>query len=377
MFTPFVDGEAVAALLVAAAVCAILVIKTRSTWSRLMRVGDLGAVQAAHSTPTPRLGGIAVFVAVVAAALLALPGWESLWVLLLTAAVPLFLSGAAEDLGFPVAPAGRLAAALASSALVVWFSGTWISHTGVPVLDLLLAWSPLAIVISVVAAAAVAHAFNLIDGLNGLAGSAALIGALSLLGTALSVNDMEVAVIASVLAAAVLGFLLFNFPFGTIFFGDAGAYTVGFLLAWMGILLAGRHADVTPFAMLLALFWPLADLTLAIVRRYQRKSPLSAPDRLHFHHLVLRSLEIAAFGRSRRSIANPVATAVMLPLIAAPALAGFLLHDRPAEAVAALAIFFVLYFALYLAGMRFAVNGLRNAPVVGRRDGSKGLPVAE
>ena len=377
MFTPFVDGEAVAALLVAAAVCAVLVIKTRSTWSRLMRVGDLGAVQAAHSTPTPRLGGIAVFVAVVAAALLALPGWESLWVLLLTAAVPLFLSGAAEDLGFPVAPAGRLAAALASSALVVWFSGTWISHTGVPVLDLLLAWSPLAIVISVVAAAAVAHAFNLIDGLNGLAGSAALIGALSLLGTALSVNDMEVAVIASVLAAAVLGFLLFNFPFGTIFFGDAGAYTVGFLLAWMGILLAGRHADVTPFAMLLALFWPLADLTLAIVRRYQRKSPLSAPDRLHFHHLVLRSLEIAAFGRSRRSIANPVATAVMLPLIAAPALAGFLLHDRPAEAVAALAIFFVLYFALYLAGMRFAVNGLRNAPVVGRRDGSKGLPVAE
>ena len=377
MFTPFVDGEAVAALLVAAAVCAVLVIKTRSTWSRLMRVGDLGAVQAAHSTPTPRLGGIAVFVAVVAAALLALPGWESLWVLLLTAAVPLFLSGAAEDLGFPVAPAGRLAAALASSSLVVWFSGTWISHTGVPVLDLLLAWSPLAIVISVVAAAAVAHAFNLIDGLNGLAGSAALIGALSLLGTALSVNDMEVAVIASVLAAAVLGFLLFNFPFGTIFFGDAGAYTVGFLLAWMGILLAGRHADVTPFAMLLALFWPLADLTLAIVRRYQRKSPLSAPDRLHFHHLVLRSLEIAAFGRSRRSIANPVATAVMLPLIAAPALAGFLLHDRPAEAMAALAIFFVLYFALYLAGMRFAVNGLRNAPVVGQRDGSKGLPAAE
>lgn len=123
--------------------------------------------------PTPRLGGIAVFVAVVTAALLDLPGWDSLWVLLLAASVPLFLSGAAEDLGYPVAPAGRLVAALASSVLVVWFGETWISHTGVPWLDVLLAWSPLAIVVSVVAAAAVAHAFNLIDGLNGLAGSTA------------------------------------------------------------------------------------------------------------------------------------------------------------------------------------------------------------
>lgn len=377
MFDPLVDGEEVAALLVAAAVCGILVIKTRSTWSRLMRVGDLGAIQAAHSTPTPRLGGIAVFVAVVTAALLGLPGWDSLWVLLLAASIPLFLSGAAEDLGYPVAPAGRLVAALASSVLVVWFGETWISHTGVPWLDVLLAWSPLAIVVSVVAAAAVAHAFNLIDGLNGLAGSTALIGALSLLATALSVNDMEVAVIASVLAAAVLGFLLFNYPFGSIFFGDAGAYTVGFLLAWMGILLAGRHADVTPFAMVLAMFWPLADLTLAIVRRYQRNSPLAAPDRLHFHHLVLRSLEIGFFGRARRNIANPVATAVMLPMIAAPALAGFLLHDQPGEAATALLVFFALYFAFYLLGMRVAMHGLRNGPAKALRDGSKDLPAAE
>lgn len=377
MFSAFVDSEELAALLVAATVCGVLVIKTRSSWSRLMRVGDLGAIQAAHSTPTPRLGGIAVFVAVVTAALLGLPGWDSLWVLLLVASVPLFLSGAAEDLGFPVAPVGRLAAALASSVLVVWFGETWITHTGVPWLDLFLAWSPLAIVVSVVAAATVAHAFNLIDGLNGLAGSAAFICALSLLGTALSVNDMEIAVIASVLAAAVLGFLLFNFPFGSIFFGDAGAYTVGFLLAWMGILLAGRHADVTPFAMVLAMFWPLADLTLAIFRRYQRHSPLAAPDRLHFHHLVLRSLEIAFFGRARRNIANPVATAVMLPLIAAPAVAGFLLHDQPGEAAVTLACFFALYFTVYLIGMRLAMHRLRNGSVKGRREGPRGLPAAQ
>ena len=217
----------------------------------------------------------------------------------------------------------------------------------------------------------------MIDGVNGLASLAAIAGAIAMGTIAHTANHHEATACAALLACCVGGVFLWNYPFGRIFLGDAGAYTVGFLLAWMGILLAGRHADVTPFAMVLAMFWPLADLTLAIVRRYQRNSPLAAPDRLHFHHLVLRSLEIGFFGRARRNIANPVATAVMLPMIAAPALAGFLLHDQPGEAATALLVFFALYFAFYLLGMRVAMHGLRNGPAKALRDGSKDLPAAE
>ncbi|MFN4101142.1 MAG: MraY family glycosyltransferase [Pararhodobacter sp.] len=354
VFTP----EGLAAFGVAALACGILITKTRSktgsSWPRLTRRGDLVAVQAAHLTPTPRLGGVAVFGALLVALALASPSWGSLWLALTLAVFPLFLSGAIEDLGYPVAPVGRLGAALISAALAVYLTGTWIEATGLPGLDLLLSWAPLAMLITVVAASTIAHAFNLIDGLNGLAGFTALMAAAGIGGTAMLVGDTEVAGFALVLGAAVLGFLLFNFPFGRIFFGDAGAYSVGFLLAFLGITLATRHADVTPLAMMLVLFWPLADLTLAIYRRRRNKLPVSMPDRLHFHQFVMRGLEIAVFSRARRRITNPVATTVMLPFIATPVVAGVLLHAQPLAAGLALVFFFAAFFATYALGMRLA-----------------------
>jgi len=355
-------AEGLAAFGLAAFACGILVSKTRNTWHRLTRHGDLMAVQAAHLTPTPRLGGVAVFGALIAAVALGVPAWDSLWLALLLAVFPLFLSGAIEDLGYPVAPAGRLGAALLSAALAVFLTGTWIRETGLPGLDLLLSWAPLAILITVVAASTIAHAFNLIDGLNGLAGFTALLGAAGIGSTALWVGDTEIATFALLLGSAVLGFLLFNFPFGRIFFGDAGAYSVGFLLAWLGITLAARHPDVTPLAMMLMLFWPLADLTLAIYRRRRNNLPVSAPDRLHFHQFVMRALEIAVFGRARRRISNPVATALMLPFIAAPVVAGVLLHDRPLAAALTLVSFFALFFVTYGMGMRLVRRRLRMGP---------------
>jgi UDP-GlcNAc:undecaprenyl-phosphate/decaprenyl-phosphate GlcNAc-1-phosphate transferase len=348
--------EGLTAFVIATFGCGLLIAKTRRTWQGLTRHGDLMAVQTAHVTPTPRLGGIAVFVALLAAGATAAPGWNSLWLLMTLAVVPLFVSGAAEDLGYRVAPAGRLGAAVLSAALAVFLTGIWITDTGVPGLDLLLAWTPLAVLITVVAASTIAHAFNLIDGLNGLAGFTALMAATGIGVTATWVGDAEIAAMSLALGTAVLGFLLFNYPFGRIFFGDAGAYSVGFLLAWLGISLAARHADVTPLAMMLVLFWPLADLTLAIYRRRRRNLPVSLPDRLHFHQFVMRGLEILGLGRARRRITNPMATAVLLPFIGAPIVAGTLLHDQPMAAGLALLTFSALFFATYGLGMWVATR---------------------
>lgn len=350
---------AVLAFVVAGVLSALLVVQSRHRGSRLTRTGDLSAVQAAHDTPTPRLGGLAIFAAVLAGAGLA--GGALGWLLVLSA-LPLFISGAVEDLGLPVAPAGRLGAAALSAALAVWLTGYWIGGTGLPGLDVLLRWSPLAVLITVVAIATISHAFNLIDGLNGLAGLTAVAAAAGLAMTAAALNDREIAGLALLLGGAVLGFLLFNYPFGRIFLGDGGAYSVGFLLAVLGIALAVRHPGVTPFAMLLLLFWPLADLTLAIWRRWRRRRPVSVPDRLHFHQLVMRALEIEVFGRRRRRLANPLATALMMPFIAAPVVAGVAFHDRPLEAALALGAFFALFFGTYALGMRWATRRNRGLP---------------
>jgi UDP-GlcNAc:undecaprenyl-phosphate/decaprenyl-phosphate GlcNAc-1-phosphate transferase len=349
-------AESLVAFAVAASLCGLVIARSRQAGHRLTRQGDLVAVQAAHLVPTPRLGGIAVFIALLAAAAVSAPGWNALWLHLILAVVPLFASGAAEDLGYRVAPVGRLGAALLSAVIAVVLTGTWITGTGLPGLDLLLAWAPLAVVITVIAASTIAHAFNLIDGLNGLAGLTALMAACGIAVTALWVGDTEILVMAVTLGGAVLGFLLFNFPFGRIFFGDAGAYSVGFLLAWLGISLAARHEDVTPLAMMLVLFWPLADLTLAIYRRRRRKLPVSLPDRLHFHQFAMRGLEIVGLGRARRRLTNPMATGLLLPFIGTPVAAGVLLHDRPVAAGLALLSFWALFFATYGLGMWLATR---------------------
>lgn len=356
-----ITTDAAIALIISFLISTVLVKLSQTRWRALVRRGDLGVIQSAHSTPTPRLGGLAILAACLVACGLAFLGDASLWLMLALAVAPLFATGAAEDLGFRVLPAARLAAALLASALAVPLTGAWIGETGVAPLDSVFAWTPIAILITIVAAATIAHAFNLIDGLNGLAGFTAAFASLGIAATALLVGDTEIAVMGALLAAATGGFLLVNFPTGKIFLGDAGAYTLGFLLAWMGIALAERSPDVTPIAMVLILFWPLADLSLAIYRRHRRKLPVSFPDRLHFHQLVMRGLEICLLGRGRRSAANPMATIVLLPLIVTPVVMGVLLHGQPLAAAFALVASFVAFFALYGLGMHLATGRFRSS----------------
>lgn len=349
---------ALSAFAVSFLVSVLIIIKDRGDRSRLTRDGDLGAVQTAHEVPTPRLGGVAVILAVALSAAQAFVAEPGLWVWFLVSALPLFLSGAAEDLGFRVSPAGRLGTALLSGALAVLITGLWIAEAGVPGLDWLLSFAVLAIFGTIMASAGIAHAFNLIDGVNGLAGLTAVVGAIGIALTGLTVGDAEVFTLACLIGAAVLGFLIFNYPYGRIFFGDAGAYTVGFLLGWLAIALIARH-NVSALAMLLMVFWPLADLALAMYRRRRRNLPVSAPDRLHFHQLVMRGLEIKVFGRRKRRITNPLATTVMLPFIGTPVVLGVLLHDRPLLAALALVLCLALFFATYAAGMRYATRRTR------------------
>lgn len=362
MFFGVPSLQALIVFLVAAALCVVAIIASQSRWMRYLTRGhDLKAVQSAHSAPTPRLGGLAVMFALGLGGALVFGLGESLWMWLMLSVMPLFLSGLSEDLGYLVQPAGRLGAALLSASLAVTLTQSWITSTGIGGLDLLMGFAPLAVILTIVSAATISHAFNLIDGLNGLAGFTSLIACIGLVATAKAVGDPEIAAMAFLLAAGIVAFLALNYPFGRIFFGDAGAYAVGFMIAWMGISLAARHDDVTPLAMLLIMFWPLADLLLAIYRRWLQNLPMSHPDRLHFHQLIMRFIEISITGRGRRRVANPVATAVLLPFIAAPMVAGVMLRDNAVVAALAFVAFFGLFFACYTIGVQMASRRTRGS----------------
>jgi UDP-N-acetylmuramyl pentapeptide phosphotransferase/UDP-N-acetylglucosamine-1-phosphate transferase len=104
---------------------------------------------------------------------------------------------------------------------------------------------------------------------------------------------------------------------------------MGFVLAWLGVAVIINVPAVSPWAILLTVFWPLADTVLAVYRRARRSKGAMLPDRLHVHQLVMRGLEICVLGRKRRHISNPLTTVVLAPFVIAPQVVAVLLwHDN-------------------------------------------------
>ena len=129
---------------------------------------------------------------------------------------------------------------------------------------------------------------------------------------------------------------------------------MGFILASLAVALMHLAPDVSLVAVLLIFFRPVADTVLAIYCRRVRGRPSDKPDCLHFHQLMMRALEISLVGRRRCALANPLATALMVSMAAAPILAGVVLSDSNAGAFAALFVFAVLFFLAYTLGIRWA-----------------------
>ena len=148
--------------------------------------------------------------------------------------------------------------------------------------------------------------------------------------------------------------MFFNFPFGKIFLGDGGAYTLGHLLVWASILLVNQAPEVSAFSILLIFFWPVADTGLAIWRRWKLGNPTDRPDRLHFHHFALRFLEIRFFGREKRYIVNPLTTVLLVPFISAPQALGVLFWDDHKATILCTIGMAMLFIVTYLFGIKLA-----------------------
>lgn len=329
------------------------------------KAGHLFAVQASHLRPTPRVGGIAILVSFAVCWSLAPPQVSEIFGKILLANSVLFLVSLREDLGFAVSPRRRLLAALAASMATILALGIWLPRADVPVLDALMPFWAVGIPLTLFATVGMANGFNLIDGVNGLAGVTGIAGAIALAVIADRAAEPALMQLSLMLAAGVLGFLLLNYPTGLIFLGDAGAYTLGFVLSWIGIAILVQAPAASPWAILLTLFWPVADTSLAIWRRSQRRADKMLPDRLHIHQLVMRSLEIHLLGRSRRHIANPLSTLFLAPFVSAPPLFGVLFWDQPMKALLSVLVLGALIFTSYTMAV----------PVLGRLHRGAGRPV--
>ena len=136
---------------------------------------------------------------------------------------------------------------------------------------------------------AITNAFNLIDGLDGLAAGSALFSTMVAFVVALLYGHALITVMAIALAGAILGFLRFNFNPATIFLGDSGSLFIGFVLSAMALAGAQKAPTIVAVAIPVVSFGlPILETALSIVRRLIGGRPVFTADREHIHHKLLQ-----------------------------------------------------------------------------------------
>lgn len=270
--------------------CAVtaVVILFRNPASRLGLV-DMPGGRKEHDGATPVIGGIAMFIAFMLAALSSGQPLNQFYALF-AALLILVLVGLLDDLK-DLSARSRFVAQIFAALLMASWGGVVIEDLG----NLfgggsvhLQGW---AIPFTVFSVIGVINALNMIDGADGLAGGVSLV-VLALFAAVAWLLGMAIhATLILTLAAAVLGFLVFNMrsPWrekASIFMGDAGSMMLGFALAWFAVDL-GRV--ITPITMVWIFAIPLMDTVSCMLRRVMKgRSPFSA-DREHLHHVFMRA----------------------------------------------------------------------------------------
>jgi len=248
-----------------------------------------------HTTSVPRLGGIAVFFSFVFIGTTAVlvskyAGFGHLLPVsallsVLVAGSLIFVLGLYDDFR-GISPYWKFGVQ-ALAAIILYGGGL-----GVQQLDLFSAGHLLSATVgfplTVVWVLLITNAFNLIDGLDGLAAGSAFFSTIVLFVSSLFVSNITVTLLTITLAGVILGFLRFNFYPASIFMGDSGSMFVGFMLA--ALALCGSQKAPTMIAVaipVVAFGFPIVDVMLAVSRRFLSGKPLFDGDRNHIHHKLL------------------------------------------------------------------------------------------
>lgn len=326
--------------------CSLLLVCTKR-WHGRYSLDAVHGVQKAHLIPTPRIGGAGILAGLWVALANLPPSLQDLLAPLLVAALPAFAFGLVEDLTRNVSIRARLFATAASGALCWWLTDAVLRHTGFAPLDALLSWLPFAVVFTAFAVSGVANAVNIIDGFNGLASGAVLIsmGALGMI--AFGCGDLELARLCLVVWGATAGFFIVNFPFGKLFLGDGGAYLLGFLLAWISVMLVDRNPAVSAWAPLLACAYPVFETVFTIVRRLWTRRHPGFPDSRHLHSLIRKNIAMRYFKTWPAALRNSSVSPFAWTLATIPAAFAVNLPSAPGFLAWAAVASFLLYCVAY------------------------------
>ncbi|MCS4484092.1 undecaprenyl/decaprenyl-phosphate alpha-N-acetylglucosaminyl 1-phosphate transferase [Gleimia sp. 6138-11-ORH1] len=264
-----------------------------------------------HTTPIPRLGGIAMSLGFTLAILIAMkipyfsPVFEKgqIWGVVI-GVIGITVLGAVDDI-YELDWIAKIAGQIIVAMLMVYFGVQFISF---PIFGITIGSSTMSMVVTVLIIVSLMNAVNFVDGLDGLAAGVVGIGALAFFGysyllTVIS-EALTFASTASLISAALVGicfgFIPYNFHPASIFMGDAGAMSLGVLVASAGIIVTGQidpnilnapqlYSAIIPILLpILVVLLPIIDMLAAIIRRVSKGASPFAADKQHIHHQLLK-----------------------------------------------------------------------------------------
>jgi UDP-N-acetylmuramyl pentapeptide phosphotransferase/UDP-N-acetylglucosamine-1-phosphate transferase len=358
-------GAMVLALLICfiVATCATLfVVRSARLHSHLSGDNDLSGPQKFHAGSVPRVGGLGIVLGLAA-------GCTAIWLtrysparlgaMLLLCGMPAFIAGLVEDVTKNVSPRRRLLATALSAALAIWLVKAIIVRTDLPGIDWLVSFGIGSVLFTIFVVTGIANALNIIDGFNGLSSMCAMMMLAAVAYVSYQTNDPQIATLALLGAAAILGFFVWNFPNGLIFLGDGGAYFTGFYVAELSILLVGRNAEVSPLFPLLMCVYPIFETLFSIYRRkVVRGRPVGLPDGVHLHSLIYRRVMRWAVGdRAAKQLTrrNSMTSPYLWVLCMAAIIPSVLFWNNSVLLLAFIVMFGATYLALYSSIVRFKV----------------------
>ena len=250
-----------------------------------------------HSRIMPRLGGLAIFGSFLIGYFILKPvdpisnsidaSMISIEAAIIVGAFIIIITGVLDDM-YEITAKAKIFGQLLGAGVVVIGGGLEISFINLP-FGGELEFGYLSIPLTILWIVGITNAINLIDGLDGLAAGVSTIALLTLATMAFIMGDVFVMSMAALLAASSIGFLFYNFHPAKIFMGDTGALFLGFMISVLALM---GFKNVTVVALIIPIIMlgvPISDTFFAIVRRMREKQPLSAPDKSHLHHCLLRS----------------------------------------------------------------------------------------
>lgn len=240
-----------------------------------------------HEKIMPRLGGLAIFLSFLVGMFILKPDYESYnTVAVILGSIIIVITGFLDD-KFELSPKYKLLGQLLAALIVVFIGGIQVEFINLP-FGGKMEFGFLSIPITLLWIVGITNAINLIDGLDGLAAGVSSIALITLTGMAIIMGNTYVAIVASIVLFSTLGFLRYNFHPAKIFMGDTGALFLGYIIAVLSLLGFKNVTVISLLIPIIILGVPISDTFYAIIRRMVNKKPISAPDKSHLHHCLLK-----------------------------------------------------------------------------------------